>query len=69
MESVLREFPPLCRFSRQSGLGEVDDVLGVLGDRSCCPTCSACSGVVVQGRVNEEENVLVVNGKCETNKG
>ena len=58
MESVLCEFPPLCRFSRQSGLGEVDDVLGVLG-----------VDVVVQGRVNEEENVLVVNGKCEINKG
>ena len=29
---------------------------------SCCPDCSACSGVVVEGRVNEEEDVLVVHG-------
>ena len=50
MENVFRGFPPLCWFSRQSG-------------RSCCPDCSACSGVVVEGRVNEEEDVLVVHGK------
>ena len=29
--------------------------------RSCCPDCSACSGVLVEGRMNEEEDVLVVN--------
>ena len=44
--------------------GEVHDVLGILGvSRSCCPDCSACSGVLVEGRVNEEDDVLVVNGQ------
>ena len=43
--------------------GDVHDVLGVLGERSCCPDCAACSGVVVEGRVNEEDDVLVVNGR------
>ena len=52
---------------RLGGLGEVDDVLGILG--VCCPDCGACSGVVVEGRVNEEDDVLVVRGKCESNKG
>ena len=42
--------------------GEVHDVLGVLGDDRG-PECAACSGVVVEGRVNEEDDVLVVNGK------
>ena len=37
--------------------------------RSCCPDCAACSGVVVERRVNEEDGVLVVRGKCESNKG
>ena len=36
--------------------------------RSCCPDCSACSGVVVEGRVNEQSAVLVVRGKSESNK-
>ena len=73
VERVLRRFPSLCGFHarvvlldsdafRPGLLGEVDDGLGVLG-RSCCPDCSACSGVVVEGRVNEEGDVLVVNGR------
>ena len=48
--------------------GEVADALGVLGVDRGVPICSACSGVVVEGRVNEEEGVLVVNGKCESSK-
>ena len=43
-------------------LGDVRDVLGVLGDASCCTGCAACS-CVVEGRVNEEDDVLVVNGR------
>ena len=43
--------------------GDVHDVLGVSWSRSCCPDCSACSGVVVEGRVNEEDDVLVANGR------
>ena len=41
---------------RLGELGEVDDVLG-----DC-----ACSGVLVEGRVNEEDDVLVVNGERAT---
>ena len=41
---------------RLGELGDVHDVLGVLG------VDSACSSVVVEGRVNEEDDVLVVNG-------
>ena len=29
----------------------------------CCPDGGACPGVVVEGRVKEEEHVLVVHGK------
>ena len=29
----------------------------------------SCSGVVVEGRVNEEDDVFVVNGRRESNKG
>ena len=48
---------------RQEEHGDVHDVLGVLGDdRSCCPGCAACSCVVVEGRVNEDD-VLVVYGR------
>ena len=54
---------------RLGELGEVDDVPGCSWSRSCCPDCRACSGVVVEGRVNEEDDVLVVRGKCESNKG
>ena len=38
----------------------LEKVHGVLGG---CPDCCACSGVVVEGRVNEEGEVLVVNGR------
>ena len=31
--------------------------------RSRCPDCSVCSGVVVEGRVNGEGGVVVVNGR------
>ena len=44
-------------------LGEVDDALGVLRVDRVVPDYSACSGVVVEGRVNEEEDVLVVRGR------
>ena len=43
--------------------GEVQDVLGVLGVDRVVIVCSACSGVMVEGRVNEEDDVLEVNGK------
>ena len=38
-------------------LGEVDDAL-CSWSRSCCPDCS---DVVVEGRVNEEDDVLVMH--------
>ena len=51
-------------------LGEVDDEPGVLGvDRVVPIVVRACSGVVVERRVNEKDDVLVVRSKCESNKG
>ena len=44
-------------------IGEVESCTGCSWSRSCCPDCCACSGVVVEGRVNEEEDVLVVHGR------
>ena len=41
-------------------LGEVDDALCVLGVDRVVPI--VCSGVVVEGSLNEEEKVLVVHG-------
>ena len=40
--------------------GDVHDVLGVLGDDHVVPMMLRCSGVVVEGRVNEEDDVLEV---------
>ena len=54
--------------ARVIGLREVDYVMVVL----CVDpveSCSACADVVVVRRVNKENNVLVVRGKCESNKG
>ena len=47
---------------RPRELGDVRDALGVLGVALVCPDCSACPGVA-EGRVNEEDDVLVVNGR------
>ena len=44
---------------RLGDLGELDDVPGVLGADRVVP--AACSGVL--------DDVLVVRGKCESNKG
>ena len=70
VKNVLRGFPPLCRFSvldgaacRLGGLGEVDDVRSVLGVAPCCTDLAAWFCVVVEGRENEEDDVLVVRGK------
>ena len=59
--AVVRGFPPLCRFSRQSDswwrcvstgrAWRCHDELGVLGRWPCCTGCAACSCVVVEGRV------------------
>ena len=43
-------------------LGDVHDVLGVLGVALVVTDCAACS-CVVERRVNEEDDVLVVNGR------
>ena len=70
VKNVLRGFPPLCRFSvldgaacRLGGLGEVDDVRSVLGVVLVVPILLRGSCVVVEGRENEEDDVLVVRGK------
>ena len=70
---VLRGFPQLCRpharvildgaTRRLRELGDVHDVLGVLGDDRVVPDCAACSGVVAERRVDGEDDVLDVNGK------
>ena len=48
-------------------LGDVRDVLGVPRSCSCCTDCAACS-CVVEARVNEEDEVLVVKGR-RSNQG
>ena len=70
---VVRWCPPLCKSSRQS-----DSWWRCLSTEvawrcawctvcsrsgSCCTGRAACSGVVVEGRVNEEDDVLEVKGK------
>ena len=46
---------------RLGDLGEVDDALGVLGADRVVPIVVRVLVVVVEGRVNEEDDVLVVN--------
>ena len=43
--------------------GEVHDVLGVLGVDRVVPIVVRVLVFVVEGRVNEEDDVLVVNGR------
>ena len=46
--------------------GDVLDVLSVVGSCSCCTDCAACSGVK-EGRVNLEDELLVVKSKWDNN--
>ena len=56
-----------CRLGRP---GEIDDAPGVLGEDSVVPiVVRASSGVVVERKVNEEDDLLVLRGKCESNNG
>ena len=48
---------------RLGELGDVHDVLGVLGVDHVVPVVLRGSCVVVEGRVNEEDDVLKVNGR------
>ena len=45
---------------------DVDDVLGVLGVDPVVPVVLRVLGVVVKDKINEEDDVLVVNGRCAT---
>ena len=65
---VVRGFPPLCRFSRQSDSWWRCLSTGCSWRWSCWTDRAACSCVAVEGRVNEEDDALVVNGKWENNK-
>ena len=78
VEVDVRGFPPLCRFSRQSdswwrclSTGRAWKCAWCTGcswSGSCCIGRAAFPCVVVNGRVNEENDVLVVNGKWDNNK-
>ena len=72
MGVVVRGCPPLCKFSRQSdswwrslSIGWAWRCAWCTGRSrscSCCTDCAACS-CVVEGRVNEEDEVLEVKGR------
>ena len=79
MCEFVRGFPPLCRFSRQSdswwrclSTGRAwrgSWCIGFSRIRSCRSGCAACSCVGVEGRVNEEEDLLVCTARERATKG